>query len=178
MSWLEAVFEKLRELWPLFIVRQWERGAYYVVGRYWKMVGPGLYVVPPFFCELRTIATVPAIVGTPRLDVTLSDGTLASFAATATCRVVDVALALNTIDDYRETTQELLAGELADRMAKVAPERLKPEVRGRLLSDLQKALNAQTAKFGVEVSRVRFTTYVTGVRTYRLLSDTGTIAQW
>jgi regulator of protease activity HflC (stomatin/prohibitin superfamily) len=178
MSWLGTIFEKLRELWPFYIVDQWESGAYYVCGRYWRPLKPGLYPFVPFFTEIRTISTVPAIVGTPRLDITLRDGTLASVAATATCRVADVAKALNSIDDYRETTQELLAGELADRIAKAAPERLAPEARGRLLASLAKALNAQTSKFGVEVTRVRFTTYVTGIRTYRLISDTGTIAQW
>lgn len=166
-------------LWPFRIVKQWERGGYYICGRFWREVGPGFpWPVIPWFMEVITTPIAKAIVGTPRLDITLRDGSTLSFAASATCRVVDFDKAMNSVDDVRETMQELLAAVLAEKLSEVDADRLDPERRGRLLATLRGAVASAAAEFGVEVSELRFTTFVLNVRTFRLLQDTGTVAEW
>jgi regulator of protease activity HflC (stomatin/prohibitin superfamily) len=175
---LKTIVEWVQFLWPLRIVRQWERAGYYVLGRYWRDVGPGLYAICPWFTDIVAIPVVPAIIGTGRQDITMSDGANLSFAATATVRVTSVADALNAVDDYRETVQELIGSVLAEKLAEVDAERLAPERRTRLLGTLERALAKEAGEFGIEVTKLRFTSFVLNARTYRLLTEGGQIAQW
>jgi regulator of protease activity HflC (stomatin/prohibitin superfamily) len=177
-DFLRLLLDGIQFLWPLRIVRQWERGGFYVWGRFWKVVGPGIYPIVPWFMEVKEISVVPAIVSTPRLDITLKDGVLASFRAAATVEVVDYNLAVNTVDSFTETIQELLSAVLADRLADVDPERLRPAGRNRLLSDLTRWVNEESERFGIRTSKVRFTTFVLGVRSLRLLQEVGNEQTW
>jgi hypothetical protein len=61
-------------IWPFQIVAQWEQGNYYVFGRYWKTVGPGLYPVVPWFFKIIDVSVARGIVGTGRQDITTADG--------------------------------------------------------------------------------------------------------
>lgn len=170
--------DSVQFIWPFRIVEEWERAGYYVCGRWWKEMGPGLKVVVPWFCTVRTVATVDAIVGTGRQDITLADGRTLSFAATAKAKVVDVNLALNSVDDYHETMQELLASVLADKIAQVDADRLSPEKRGRLFSDLRRWVSEEAGVYGIEISNVRFTSFVLNPKTLRLLIDQQMVAAW
>jgi regulator of protease activity HflC (stomatin/prohibitin superfamily) len=177
-DFLRTILESIQFLWPFRLVEQWERGGYYVCGRWWREVGPGLKFVVPWFTHVETVSIVPAMVGTGRQDITLSDGSTLSFSAMATVRVTDVNLAINSVDQYRETVQELVGALLAEKLAEVDAERLSPGKRNRLFSDLLRWLQAEAAVFGVEISKVRFTSFVLNVPTYRLLTEGGSIASW
>jgi hypothetical protein len=128
--------------------------------------------------EVKEISVVPAIISTPRLDITLQNDVLASFRASATVEVVDYDLAVNSVDSFTETMQELLSAVLADRLAGVDPERLRPAGRTRLLSDLTRWVNEESERFGIRSSKVRFTTFVLGVRSLRLLQEVGNEPTW
>lgn len=177
-EFLKLVLDSIQFLWPLRVVDQWERGGYYVCGRWWKEVGPGLKVIIPWFTHVETVSVAYALAGTGREDVTMRDGTTLSFSAMATLRVVDVYKALNDVEHYHDSTQELVGSYLADKLAEVEPDRLTPEKRTRLFGDLRRGLAAEAAEFGVEVTKLRFTSLVTNVKTYRLLMDQGKIAEW
>lgn len=165
-------------LWPFRIVSEWEQGCYYVCGRYWKTLGKGCYPVVPWFFQVIEVSMVPAIIGTGRQDLTLRDGRTLSFNATAWARVTDAAKATNGVDDYRETTQELLTSVLADKLVTVDVDRLDTEKRGRLLADLQKWAATEAEPFGIEISKVRFTSFILGARTYRVVTDQSVALSW
>lgn len=177
-DFLRILLDSIQYLWPLRLIQQWERGGFYFLGRWQRELGPGCYPIVPFFMEIRCISIVPAIVSTGRQDITLSDGTLLSFTASATVRVADLNLAVNTVDNFTETTQELLGAVLSDKLARIDAERVKPDRRTELLRSLRTAVATEAALFGIEVSNIRFTTFVTNVRTYRLLQDTPNIVSW
>ncbi len=172
-----AIVEFLKEFasffWPWDIVQEWEHGVYYRLGRFRRVVGPGGHFAPKWFTKIIVVTRVPAIVKTGRMDLTLSDGTSASFVATASVCVIRPADALNTVDSYQETMSELLESVLADKISEVDHERLAPEKRKRLLTDLTRWVDEEAQAFGVEVKKVRFTTCVLNVRAYRLLNDIG-----
>jgi regulator of protease activity HflC (stomatin/prohibitin superfamily) len=105
------------------------------------------------------------------MDITLQDKSTLSFDATATMRVVDVDKALNSIDNYGTSATLKVAAVLATKLAEVDAERLAPEKRKRLLSDLRKWINDETLCFGVECLDVSFNSFVLNVRTFRLLTD-------
>lgn len=175
---VRLVIEIVQLLWPFRMVRPWERAGYMICGYWWKEVGHGVYPVIPWFFDVHTVSVAEAICGTQRLDVTLSNGSTLSFQATCTARVTDVRKAVCSVDDFATTTQELLASVLADKLADVDAERLAPNKRGRLFSDLKRWVAEEAALYGVEVSRVRFTSFILTTRTYRLLVDQSTAAVW
>lgn len=177
---IRTLFEWLKELAPCQQVQQWEAGVRFTNGRFKKVVGPGVYWIVPWFMYVETVNIVESILGTGRQDITLRDGTTLSFVATARVRVVDPRAAVCDVDDYRETTQELLASVLAQELADADPARFDPArgKRDRLLNELTANVAAEAKKYGVLVEDIRFTSFVRNIRTYRLLNDTNTIANW
>lgn len=177
-EFLRIILDSIQFLWPLRRVEQWERGGYYICGRWWKEVGPGVWPILPWFIDVLAVSSAEAIVGTGRQDITLSDKSMLSFAATATVQVTDVYKALNQVDQYTETMQELLASVLADKLAEVDAIRLEPEKRGRLFADLQRWVANEAALYGIEVKKVRFTSFIVNAKAHRLIIDQNQIAQW
>lgn len=177
-DFLRVLLDSIHFLWPFRIVQHWERAGYYIFGRWWREVGPGLYVVVPFFTDLIAVncATKPRTTG--REDITLKNGAVLSFAATATVRVVDVYKALNNVDDYHQSTEELVGSFLAEQLADVDPERLEPSKRKALFRKLQNDVAGEAAEYGVEVTKLRFTSFVTNLKTVRLLMDQGHKDLW
>lgn len=177
-EFLRLLLEFIEFLWPLRRVEQWEGGGYYLLGRWQAEVQPGVHWVIPWFMDVKTISKAEAIIGTGRKDITLSDGSLCSFAANATARVVNVNLALNKVDDYKETAQELLAAVVAERLAAVDAMRLTHEKRGRLFADLSRWVAEEAAEYGLEVRKVRFDSFMINVRAYRLINDQAVQSTW
>ena len=175
---VKLLVDGINFLWPLAIVEEWEAGGYYVFGRWWKPLKPGMYPFIPFFTSVKTISVAEAIIGTGRQDITMKDGTVLSFSATATVQVVDPYLALNKVDEYTETSRELLGSVLAEKLADVDASRLSPDKRGRLNSDLRMWVAKEGLEYGIDFRKVRFTSFLTNVRSHRLLIDQSQIASW
>lgn len=177
-EFLRLLLDAVAYIWPLRMVKQWQRGGYYWFGRYRREVGPGVWPVVPWFGEVHEVDVCEAIVGTSRQDITMKDGTLLSFAASATVRVVNVRLALNAVDQFRETAQEAVAAVLAERLAQVDPERLEPDRRGRLFTTLRDAVADELAPYGIEVTKLRFTSFIVNARAHRLIVDQTQSVGW
>jgi regulator of protease activity HflC (stomatin/prohibitin superfamily) len=178
MTIAQFIAEMVQLLWPFRVVAQWEFGLLYRNGRFVRVLEPGVYFVIPWFWTVNEINKSRGIVGTGRKDITTKDGGTLSFEATAPVWVRDPATAINTVDEVRETAQELFSSVLSERLADVDASRLTPESRGRLVADLLRWVNTEAAEFGLEFGRVRFTSFVRNARTVRLLMDQNTIANW
>jgi len=177
-DFIRFLLDSVKFLWPFRIVHQWEVGGYYLRGKFWRTVGPGLYFMLPWFTDIIVVSVAPIIVETGRQDITLQDGKVLSFSASAVCRVVDFDKAVNRVDKYHVSTLALIQSVLADRLARVDTARVEPEARGRLLSDLQRWVQQEAEEFGVEVSKIRFTSFITNMRLHRLLMDGSPNAVW
>ena len=175
---IRLVLDSISYLWPFAQVEPWERGLYIIAGRWTFEVGPGIYPVLPWFSRVATCTNVLALVTTPRQDITLSDGTPLTFAATANVRVVNVTHAYLMVDSYHQTTQETIAAVLAEKLAEVPAARVTADKRGRLLSDLRRWVAQETLVYGVDVEALRFTTFVVGAKTFRLLQESGVPASF
>lgn len=170
---LRVLVDVIGYLWPFRIVWEWEAGAYYICGIYFRPVRRGCWPVIPFFCDVRTVNRVPDIYSTGLQDITAKDGEILTFAASLTLVVTDAAAALNRVVRHEETATECAGAVLADTLADLGSERLDPERRRGLIRTCLAAINREVAEYGVEVTALRFTTFVRGARTYRLLSPTG-----
>jgi regulator of protease activity HflC (stomatin/prohibitin superfamily) len=176
VNFVQSLIELLKSFWPLVIVQAWERGEYFICGRRWRSVGPGLKGILPWFSDVITVSVQPVPITTGRMDLTLKSGANISFVAAAVIQVTDTRAAIVEIDDYKESTLEILSAVLADRIVRVKEDRLDAENRASLLRDLRGWVNDETSLFGVECKSVRFTTFVQGARTFRILAEV--LPQW
>lgn len=170
--------EKVEYLWPLARVRFNERGLLTLCGRWQIELGPGVYPKLPWFFELDTEPITSGIVQTPRIDLTLTDGATLSAQCSAVVRIKSLRAALNNVDGYMESAQELLHAVVADRLVRQPRERLAPDARTELLGSLRDSLNREAAEFGLEYRKLRFTTFVFVPRTYRVMGDSAPAAGW
>ena len=177
-DFLRIVLDSIQFLWPFRLVEPWERAVYVVCGKWTWEVGPGVYPILPWFCAVKTGNVVPALVSTPRQDITLTDGKTLSFATTANVRIVNLTDAYLRIDDYHSTTQETISAVLAEKLAEVAAERVTADKRRALLTQLRKWVNQETNLYGVEVEALRFTNFIVNVKTIRLLQESGGNGVW
>lgn len=175
---LRSLVEYIQFFWPFKIVKQWERALKYRAGKLVKECGPGIVFIIPWIHDLYAESMVRGIVGTARLDITARDGKMLTFQASAWARVVNLQLAHQTVDSYMETTAENIAQIVAMKLAEVDAERLQPEKRRRLLTDLEMWVNQESKTYGVEVVGLGFTTFVMNPRTFRLLGDNAPVASW
>jgi hypothetical protein len=176
-DFLRLILDSLEFAWPFRRVELFERALYTICGRWQWEVGPGIWPILPWFCDVDAVAMSKGIIGTPWVDITLQDGRLLSCKASAIVRVVNLGRAVNRVDAFMESSQELLHAVVADKLADVAAERLAPEGRRRLVGDLRRWVNAEAAEFGIEFADLRFTTFVINPRPYRILGD-GAVAPW
>lgn len=170
--------EWIQFLWPMKKVKQWQRALRFRGGKFKKEVGPGIQFVIPWLHDIHAESMLKGIVQTPRLDITAKDGTVVTFQASAWARVTDLQLAYMHVDAYMETTTENMAQIIATKLAEVDAERLQPEKRRRLLTDLQMWVNQQSSTYGVEITDLGFTTFVVNPRTFRFLGDNAPVAEW
>jgi regulator of protease activity HflC (stomatin/prohibitin superfamily) len=177
-DFVRLIIDTIQFAWPFRTVERWERALYVVCGRWIWEVGPGVYPILWFFCRVIPVSMADAVLGTPRLDVTLTDGSVLSLQAMATVRVKDATKAITAVDEYATTTQELLAAVVSDKLAEVNAERLEPEKRRRLLADLRRWVSEETEPYGVEIVAVRFSSFVLRARVHRLLIDQASPAVW
>lgn len=170
-DFLRLIGEWIEFLWPFERVQQWEGGLRYRFGRYVRELSPGVYWRTPWFAKVITESVVPGAMHTPRIDITLKDGTLVSLQATAIWQVVDLPKAINTVEVHRTTTMALITAVIAEKLSEIDAERITPEKRGRLLGDLRRWVGTEVAEFGIEVTKLRFTTFVMKPKAIRLLGD-------
>lgn len=173
-DFLRVIIDSLGYLWPFRFVHVWEGGGYYVLGKMLFAVKPGrLYVILPWFCDVKTLTVVSHRVTGGRQDITMLDGTMLSFEARAEVEVFDVDKALNDVDDMHHAVQLDMAAVLAEGLATEDPDRLRPRRRGTLFKELTAKVSAETEAYGVRVSDVGFISFVLKVRAHRLFIDQG-----
>lgn len=165
------LIDLLTTLWPLRQVNPGCKGV-----RLWRNhpvaeLGPGIYVVLPYFGEIIEVSVVPAVITTPLSTITLLDGATLAYSLSATLQVVDPTKATCEIEDYRETAQELITAVPAEVLATLPAEKVDPDNRARLLGTLKRRVNAELADYGIEVRELRFTNFASNLRTYRFLTD-------
>lgn len=170
-DFLRLILDSLHYLWPFRVLQQWERGIYTVLGRWVFDIGPGLKVFLPFFTEIYETSMVWDVQHLARHDITTKNGQVLSFEATVTFRVIDARKALMEVHDYDRSVTELAGSLIAESLAEMDPARLAPERRRGLVKTIVADVRDEAAAFGVEIQKVRFSSFVLNPRTYRLLME-------
>ena len=144
---LAVLFSSLR------IMREYERAVVFLLGRFWKVKGPGLIIVVPIIqsavrVELRTV-----VMDVPTQDVISRDNVSVKVNAVVYFRVIDPQKAVIQVEDYFAATSQLAQTTLRSVLGKHELDEMLSE-RDKLNSDIQKILDTQTDAWGIKVSSV------------------------
>jgi len=168
---VRLVVELIRFLWPFHVVWAWERGGYFVFGRFWREVGPGLYPVLPFFTNILAVPVVRDTYVTGVETIDLKDGRTLIYSATLQVEVADFYKAYCTVHKFDETAVEDASARLSEFLQSADPARLEAAERGKLAGYAKMAVTADLAEYGVRVRTLRFRTFTMKGRTLRLVHD-------
>jgi regulator of protease activity HflC (stomatin/prohibitin superfamily) len=139
--------------WSLRILREYERGVVFQLGRFWMVKGPGLIVVWPVIQQMVKMDLRTVVLDVPPQDVITRDNVSVKVNAVVYFRVLDPQKAVIQVADFLTATNLLAQTTLRAVLGKHELDALLAE-REQLNLDVQKTLDAQTETWGIKVSNV------------------------
>jgi len=137
----------------LRILREYERGVVFLLGRFWKVKGPGLIVIVPGIQQMVRVDLRTVVMDVPSQDVITRDNVSVKVNAVVYFRVMDPQKAIIQVANFLEATSQLAQTTLRAVLGKHELDELLAE-RDKLNLDVQKILDAQTDAWGIKVSNV------------------------
>ena len=137
----------------LRILREYERGVVFQLGRFWKVKGPGLVLLIPGVQQMVRVGLRVIVMDVPSQDVISRDNVTLKVNAVLYFRVVDPERAIIQVENYLAATSQLAQTTLRAVLGKHALDEMLSE-RERLNLDLQKILDSQTDAWGIKVTNV------------------------
>jgi len=137
----------------LRILREYERGVVFMLGRFWKVKGPGLVVIIPGIQQMVRVDLRTVVFDVPSQDVISHDNVSVKVNAVVYFRVIDPAKAILQVEDYLNATSQLAQTTLRAVLGKHELDEMLAE-RERLNQDIQLLLDTQTDAWGIKVSNV------------------------
>ncbi|CAB3673138.1 slipin family protein [Trinickia soli] len=135
------------------IFREYERGVVFMLGRFWKVKGPGLVLIVPVVQQVVRMDLRTIVLDVPPQDVITRDNVSVKVSAVVYFRVVDPERAVIQVAKFMEATSQLSQTTLRAVLGKHELDALLAE-REQLNADIQKTLDSQTDAWGVKVSTV------------------------
>ena len=135
------------------ILREYERGVVFQLGRFWKVKGPGLVLVIPAIQQMVRIDLRTIVLDVPPQDVISRDNVSVKVNAVVYFRVLDPQKAIIQVENYLAATSQLAQTTLRAVLGKHELDEMLAE-RERLNLDIQQVLDAQTDAWGIKVANV------------------------
>jgi len=135
------------------ILREYQRGVVFLLGRFWKVKGPGLIIVVPGIMQMVRVDLRVVTMDVPAQDVISRDNVSVKVNAVVYFRVVDPQKAIIEVANFIEATSQLAQTTLRAVLGKHELDEMLAE-RERLNLDVQKILDSQTDAWGIKVSNV------------------------
>ncbi len=135
------------------ILREYERGVVFTLGRFWRVKGPGLVLIVPGIQQMVKVDLRTVVFEVPTQDVISRDNVSVKVSAVVYLRVIDAEKAIIQVEDFLNATSQLSQTTLRSVLGK---HELDDMLAGRekLNIDIQQALDAQTNSWGIKVSNV------------------------
>lgn len=154
LSFLSLVIIVLALLVSSFrILREYERGVVFQLGRFWRVKGPGLVLVIPGLQQMVRVDLRTIVLDVPTQDVISRDNVSVKVNAVVYFRVLDAQKAIIQVEDYHVATSQLAQTTLRAVLGKHELDEMLAE-RERLNLDIQQLLDAQTDAWGIKVANV------------------------
>jgi len=135
------------------ILREYERGVIFLLGRFWKVKGPGLIIVIPGVMQMVRVDLRIVVMDVPPQDVISRDNVSVKVNAVVYFRAIDPQRAIIQVEDYYSATSQLAQTTLRSVLGKHELDEMLAE-RDKLNSDIQKILDAATDAWGIKVTTV------------------------
>jgi regulator of protease activity HflC (stomatin/prohibitin superfamily) len=135
------------------ILREYERGVIFTLGRFDKVKGPGLIILIPFVQQMVRVDLRTVVMDVPTQDVISHDNVSVRVNAVVYCRVVDPEKAIIAVERYMDATSQLAQTTLRSVLGKHELDEMLSE-RDKLNEDIQKILDRQTDGWGIKVTNV------------------------
>ncbi|WP_238584032.1 MULTISPECIES: slipin family protein [Legionella] len=135
------------------VLREYERAVVFMLGRFWRVKGPGLVILIPIVQQMVRVDLRTVVMDVPSQDVISRDNVSVRVNAVLYFRVVDPEKAIIQVANYLEATSQLAQTTLRSVLGQHELDEMLAE-RERLNSDVQKILDAQTDGWGIKVSNV------------------------
>ena len=135
------------------ILREYERGVVFLLGRFHGVKGPGLVLVVPVVQQMVRVDLRTRVFDVPSQDVISRDNVSVKVNAVVYFRVVDPQLAIIQVANFIEATSQLAQTTLRAVLGKHDLDQMLAE-RENLNHDIQEVLDQQTDAWGIKVSNV------------------------
>jgi regulator of protease activity HflC (stomatin/prohibitin superfamily) len=135
------------------ILREYERGVVFLLGRFWRVKGPGLIIIIPGVQQMVRVDLRVVTMDVPPQDVISRDNVSVKVNAVLYFRVVDPQKAIIQVEKYLIATSQLAQTTLRAVLGKHQLDEMLAE-RERLNLDIQRILDAQTDAWGIKVTNV------------------------
>ncbi len=135
------------------ILREYERGVVFLLGRFWKVKGPGIVLVVPGIQQMVRVDLRLVVMDVPSQDVISRDNVSVKVNAVVYFRVVDPQKAIIHVENFLEATSQLAQTTLRSVLGKHELDDMLAE-RERLNVDIQQILDTQTDSWGIKVANV------------------------
>lgn len=135
------------------IMKEYERGIVYTLGRYTHTTGPGLIILIPIVQQMTTVDLRVITEDVPSQDVISKDNISVRVSAIVFFRVVSPSDAVNKVENYFQATNELAQTTLRSVLGKHELDDMLAK-RDELNVDIQTILDKATEGWGIKVVNV------------------------
>ncbi len=135
------------------ILREYQRGVIFMLGRFWKVKGPGLIIVIPIIQKMEKVDLRTVVMDVPSQDVISRDNVSVKVNAVIYFRVIDSERAIIQVENFEMATSQLAQTTLRSVLGQHELDEMLSE-REKLNADIQQILDKQSDAWGIKVSNV------------------------
>ncbi len=148
-----AVFILMLLASSIRILREYERGVIFRLGRLIDSKGPGLILLIPFVDRMVKVSLRTIVLDVPPQDVITRDNVSVKVSAVVYFRVIEAALAIVEVENFLFATSQLSQTTLRSILGQSELDELLSE-RDKINKQLQEIIDMQTEPWGIKVSLV------------------------
>ena len=135
------------------VLREYERGVIFLLGRFYKVKGPGFIIVVPGVQKMVKVSLRTVVMDVPPQDIITKDNVTVKVNAVLYFRVIDPRKAIIEVEDYLYATSQLSQTTLRSILGQSDLDDLLSK-RDEINAHLQKVIDEQTEPWGVKVANV------------------------
>jgi len=135
------------------ILREYERGVVFFLGRFQNVKGPGLIIIIPPIQQMVRVDLRTRVLDVPSQDVISQDNVSVKVNAVVYYRVLDPEKAIIQVEQFHAATSQLAQTTLRSVLGQHELDEMLSE-RDKLNNDIQQILDRHTDAWGIKVSNV------------------------
>ena len=136
------------------IINQYERGVVQRLGRFRKILDPGLHVIIPYIDTMRNVDVRTTPMDVPKQEVITKDNVTVNVDAVVYFRVIDAKKAVFETTNYAYATSTFAQTALRDVTGDFDLDELLSK-RNEISSKIKEIVDAQADKWGIDIESVK-----------------------